>query len=42
VSLTGKEEAILPCPKNASKLQKKPIDQAKKLDTIGFSSTHYS
>ena len=41
MSLTGKEETILPYPKNAPKQTKKPIDQAKKLDTIGFLKCYY-
>ena len=34
--MTGKEDTVLSCPFFAPKLQKKPIGQARKLDTIGF------
>ena len=34
-------KSISLCPKNAPKQTKKPIDQARKLDTIGFLKCYY-
>ena len=34
-------EKIVFCPKNIQKLQKKPTDQARKLDTVGFLKADY-